>query len=61
MGRKMNNYIVVFPIKTLNVGDELLAHYSYRRPTIECKAHNLELEDDKNVISHPGPKPKKYK
>jgi len=61
MGKQMNNYIVVIPIKTLNVGDELLAHYSYRIPTLTCKVGTLQLGDDKNVIIHPGPKPKKKK
>ena len=38
MDRQMSNYIVIFPIITLNIGDELLVQYSYRRPTPICKA-----------------------
>jgi len=58
MGRKMNNYIVVDPIKILNVGDELLAHYSYRIPNPRYKAWSLKLRDDQNVIILRRPKPK---
>jgi len=54
----MSSYIVFVPIKTLNVGDELLVHYSYRIPTPRCKVQSLELGDDHNVIIYPGPKPK---
>jgi len=46
----MSNYIVVVPIKTLNIDDEILVHYNYRRPTPRYKAHMLELGDDQNVI-----------
>jgi len=53
MGRKINNYIVFVPIRTLNIGDELLAHYSYKRPTSRRKAQMLELGYNQNVIKNP--------
>ena len=52
----MSIYIVFVPIKTFNVGDELLVHYNYRRPTPRRKAWSLELGDDQNVIIHPRTK-----
>jgi len=38
MGRQMSSYVVIVPIKTINIDDELLVRYNYRRPTLIHKA-----------------------
>lgn len=50
MGRQMSNYIINIIIKTLNIGDRILVHYSFRRLTPRCKAQILVLRGDQNVI-----------
>lgn len=54
----MSIYIFIVPIKTINLGDELLVYYNYKRPYSRHKAQSLELGGDYNVIIRPQPKMK---
>jgi hypothetical protein len=48
MHRDVSHYIVVVSCRSLRAGDELLIHYSYRRP-VPARRRRLNLGQDANV------------